>query len=58
MAISKSYNIPGRGTVVTGLIKSGRCEVNGDLEVIGFKRNHLQTSIVSIESFNKPLEFG
>ncbi|CDW89977.1 translation elongation factor tu [Stylonychia lemnae] len=58
MSISRSYNIPGRGTVVTGTIKRGRCQVNDQLEVTGLNRTNHQTTVLSIESFNKLLDFG
>lgn len=41
MAISRSYDIPGRGTVVTGTIKRGRIQANDELEVVGLERNNL-----------------
>jgi elongation factor Tu len=57
MAIEDVFTITGRGTVVTGRIERGVCNLNDTVEIIGLVDT--QTTVVTgIEMFNKQLDRG
>eukprot|EP00359_Climacostomum_virens_P005904 CAMPEP_0204904470 /NCGR_PEP_ID=MMETSP1397-20131031/4880_1 /ASSEMBLY_ACC=CAM_ASM_000891 /TAXON_ID=49980 /ORGANISM="Climacostomum Climacostomum virens, Strain Stock W-24" /LENGTH=409 /DNA_ID=CAMNT_0052073265 /DNA_START=84 /DNA_END=1313 /DNA_ORIENTATION=- len=58
LSIESSFNIAGRGTVVTGTIENGIIKGGVDAELIGVMPVPIKTSVVSVETFNKTLEQG
>jgi elongation factor Tu len=58
MTIDGSLNIPGRGTVATGTIETGKVKVGDEVHMIGIKRKPSVTTVVGIETFKKTLEYG
>ncbi|MBI3888236.1 elongation factor Tu [Candidatus Nomurabacteria bacterium] len=57
MPVEDIFNIPGRGTVVTGKIERGIVKVGEEVEIVGIKAT--QKSVVTgIEMFNKNLQEG
>merc|ERR1712136_620879 len=54
-AIDNVYQIPGRGTVITGNIKRGVFKKGDPIDIIGFGRA-LKTNITSMEMFHKTLD--
>ena len=57
MPVEDIFTIEGRGTVVTGRIERGTCNVNDEIEVIGLRPTQ-KTVITGIEMFNKSLDKG
>ena len=57
MAIEGVFSIPGRGTVATGRIESGRIKVGDEVELVGFG-NSTKTTVTGIEMFRKILNDG
>jgi len=57
MAIEGVFSIPGRGTVATGRIESGRIKVGEEVELVGFG-NSTKTTVTGIEMFRKTLNDG
>jgi elongation factor Tu len=58
LSIDSSYNIAGRGTVVTGCVENGTIRINDEAELIGMRSQSIKTAIGSIETFKKQLETG
>ncbi|SER68897.1 elongation factor Tu [Corynebacterium cystitidis] len=56
MPVEDIFTISGRGTVVTGRVERGVLNVNDDVEIIGIKEKPTQTTVTSIEMFNKLLD--
>jgi elongation factor Tu len=57
MPIEDIFSIEGRGTVVTGRIERGICNLNDDVEIIGLGETQ-KSVITGIEMFNKQLDKG
>jgi elongation factor Tu len=58
LSIESSYNIQGRGCVVTGCIENGMIKLNDEAELIGMRSSSMKTAIGSIETFKKTLDYG
>jgi len=59
MPIESVYNISGRGIVATGKVQQGNVKKSGqDLELFGFSKDPIRTSVSSIEMFNKIIDKG
>ncbi|MGM0439437.1 MAG: elongation factor Tu [Patescibacteria group bacterium] len=58
MAIEDIFSIEGRGTVATGRIERGVINAKDEVDIIGLKEEIDQTTVVSIEMFNKSLDRG
>lgn len=56
MFIEESYNIAGRGTVVTGKVESGTLLKGADLELIGYRPTPIRTQCSGIQMFHKNLD--
>ncbi len=52
MSIEDVYSIPGRGTVVTGLIERGKIEKGDEVEIVGL-RDTQKTTCTGVEMFKK-----
>jgi elongation factor Tu len=57
MPIEDVYQIPGRGTVVTGRVERGAVNKGDEVEVVGYGPN-LRTVVTGIEMFHKELDRG
>ena len=57
MAIEGVHQIEGRGTVATGKIEQGSIRVGEKVEILGLG-DILQSTVTSVEAFNKQLEVG
>lgn len=58
LSVEGSYNIAGRGCVVTGTIENGVIKAGVDAELIGLKKEALRTAVISVETFKKQLDYG
>jgi elongation factor Tu len=58
LSIESSFNIAGRGCVVTGTIENGVIKSGMDGELVGVKPVPSKTAVVSVETFNKTLDQG
>lgn len=58
MSIEGTYTIAGRGTVITGTIDAGRCKVGEDIDIYGYNKEPLKTTITGVETFRKQLDSG
>lgn len=55
MPIEDVFSISGRGTVVTGRVEQGIVKPNDKLQIVGLKKEVMETTAVSLEMFNKEL---
>ena len=58
LSIDGMFNIEGRGCVATGTVESGRCKLGDEVEIVGYKRKPLKTTITGVEMFKKQLDFA
>ena len=58
MAIESTYNIEGRGTVVTGTIEQGKIKTGDEVEIVGYSKPVKKTGITGVETFKKSLDRG
>ena len=58
MAIDSTVTVPGRGCVATGTVEQGKAKIGDEVELIGFSRNKVKTTITGIETFRKQLDHG
>ena len=56
MPIEDVFSISGRGTVVTGRVERGHLKKGEELEVVGFNKTPLKTTVTGIEMFKKELD--
>ncbi len=57
MPVEDVFSIEGRGTVVTGRIERGVCNVGDEVEIVGIK-DTIKSTVTGIEMFNKSLDKG
>lgn len=57
MPIEGAFSISGRGTVATGKIERGKCDINTPLELVGFGTRY-STVVTSFEIFNQTLTYA
>ncbi|KAL4506962.1 hypothetical protein ABPG72_001383 [Tetrahymena utriculariae] len=58
MSVEGTYQIPGRGTVVTGTVDTGKVKTGEDIEIVGYSNKVLKTTITGIETFRKQLDYA
>lgn len=58
MSVESTFTIPGRGTVVTGTIESGKVKLGDEVDLVGYNKKNVRTTITGIETFRKQLESG
>jgi elongation factor Tu len=58
MPIEDVFTITGRGTVVTGRIEQGRCEVGQEVEIVGIHEKVEKSVVTGLEMFQKTLDFA
>lgn len=56
--VDGSINIPGRGTVATGTIESGKVKVGDEVNLIGIRRKPTVSQVTGLEAFRKSLDYG
>jgi len=57
LAIDKIYNIPGRGTFISGNVERGVLKKGDDLEVIGHDKK-MNVNVTGLETFKKTLDIA
>jgi elongation factor Tu len=57
MPVEDVFTITGRGTVVTGRVERGRLKVNEEVEIVGIKEKAIKTTVTSVETFRKVLDY-
>ena len=57
MPVEGTFSIPGRGTVVTGRVESGRVKPGETIEIVGLRKTQ-STTVTGVEMFHKSLESG
>ncbi|MEK7632427.1 MAG: elongation factor Tu [Patescibacteria group bacterium] len=57
LPVEDVFSIEGRGTVVTGRIERGVCNVGDEVEIVGIK-DTVKSTVTGIEMFNKSLNKG
>jgi elongation factor Tu len=58
LSIDGTYNIEGRGTVVTGTVEQGKIKAGEEIEIVGFGQKPKKTTVTAIETFKKTLDYG
>lgn len=58
MAIESTFDIQGRGTVVTGTIEKGLIKVGDEIEILGYSDKPKKTNVTGLETFRKSLDKG
>lgn len=58
LAVDSTYNIEGRGCVVTGTIETGQIKLGDDVELVGYQRKSIPTVVTGVEMFKKQLDKG
>lgn len=58
MSVDGTYNIEGRGTVITGTIEHGTVKVGDEIDIVGYNPKPKKTIITGIETFKKSLDYG
>jgi elongation factor Tu len=58
LAIDSIYNIKGRGCVVTGSVENGKCKMGDEVEIVGYQRKAIRTTIIGVEMFKKQLDYA
>jgi elongation factor Tu len=56
MPIEDVFSISGRGTVATGRVEQGVVRTNDKVQLVGLKKEVVETVAVSLEMFNKTLD--
>ena len=57
LPIEDVMTISGRGTVVTGRVERGKCNLNDEMEIVGIKDTQ-KTVVTGLEMFRKQLDFA
>ncbi|CEP24989.1 TUF1 [Cyberlindnera jadinii] len=56
MGVEDVFSISGRGTVVTGRVERGNLKKGDEIELVGYNKNPIKTTVTGIEMFKKELE--
>jgi len=56
MPVEDVFSIKGRGTVATGRVERGSLKVNGEVEIVGLKKDTSKTVATGLEMFRKTLD--
>lgn len=58
LSIEGTYHIGGRGTVATGTVDTGKVKIGDEVEIVGYNKKSVKTTITGIETFKKQLDSG
>ena len=58
MSVDGTYNIEGRGTVITGTVEHGTVKPGDEIEIVGFNNKPKKTTVTGVETFKKTLDYG
>ncbi len=58
LSIDSIFNIKGRGCVVTGTVEMGKCKMGEDVEIVGYQRKSIRSTIIGVEMFKKQLDYA
>ena len=58
MPVEDVFTITGRGTVATGRIETGICNVGEEVEILGMRDEKMKSTITGVEMFRKLLDRG
>jgi elongation factor Tu len=58
MPVEDVFTITGRGTVATGRIETGICNVGEEVEILGMREERVKSTITGVEMFRKLLDRG
>eukprot|EP01017_Pseudomicrothorax_dubius_P047540 TRINITY_DN855_c0_g1_i2.p1 TRINITY_DN855_c0_g1~~TRINITY_DN855_c0_g1_i2.p1 ORF type:complete len:437 (+),score=175.76 TRINITY_DN855_c0_g1_i2:66-1376(+) len=58
MSVEGTFTIAGRGTVVTGTVEAGKVKIGDEVDIYGYHKDPLRTTITGIETFRKQLDYG
>ena len=50
------FSIAGRGTVVTGRVERGMLKKGDEIEIVGFNKDPIKTTVTGMETFKKDLD--
>ncbi|MGL6095269.1 MAG: elongation factor Tu [Fimbriiglobus sp.] len=56
MSVEDVFSIEGRGTVATGRVERGTAKVGDKVEILGLRKDKIETTITGLEMFQKTLE--
>lgn len=57
MFVDKSYNIPEKGVVATGLVERGRVNKGDEIEFYGYG-SKIKANVKNIQTFHKNIDFA
>lgn len=58
MSVEGTYQIPGRGTVVTGTVDAGKVKIGEDIDIVGYSNKITKVTVTGIETFRKQLDYA
>lgn len=58
LSVDSIFNIKGRGVVVTGTVETGKCKMGDEVEISGYQRKPLRSTIIGVEMFRKQLDYA
>lgn len=58
LSVDSIFNIKGRGIVATGTVEMGKCKMGDDVEIVGYQRKSLRSTIIGVEMFRKQLDYA
>lgn len=58
LSVESTFQIAGRGTVVTGTIDYGKIKTGEEVEIVGYSKKATKTIVTGIETFKKSLDYG
>jgi elongation factor Tu len=56
MSVEDVFSIEGRGTVATGRVERGMAKVGDKVEIVGLRKDKVETTITGLEMFQKTLD--
>ena len=56
MSVEDVFSIEGRGTVATGRVERGTAKVGDKVQIVGLRKDPVETTITGLEMFQKTLE--
>jgi elongation factor Tu len=51
------FSIAGRGTVASGRVERGKLNINEEVEIVGYNKEPVKTTVTGMETFKKSLGF-